>query len=224
MRILVADDHSIVRTALKLLLAEIDEDLVVVEAKDFSETLEASIGKPELDLIVLDLQMPGYEGRKTLQLLIRNAGETPVVVFSMLESPFEMRAVLSDGVSAYIPKSTDDGLIVNIIKLVLAGGRYIPPVLGDLPIPSTAPQTAQQKQKELSDKFGISPRQTDVLSLMAEGLSNNEISKRMDLSISTIKTHVTGILKAMKVNNRTQAVLVFKRHHNSFEGITPDAP
>lgn len=212
MRVLLADDHSIVRTALRHLLSEIDENLTVVEAKTFDEAQAACVGDRALDLIVLDLRMPGYEGQKSLRELVGAAQQVPVVVFSMLETPAEMRAVLAQGVRAYIPKSTDDGLIVKILGLVLAGGTYVPPVLGGVQ-GGREPEDVRSGPSRPTPVTvtGLTPRQTEVLALMAEGLSNHEIGARMGLNLSTIKSHVTSILKTLDVDNRTQAVLVFKQ-------------
>jgi DNA-binding NarL/FixJ family response regulator len=117
-----------------------------------------------------------------------------------------MRAVLSRGVRAFIPKSTDDVLIVNILRLVMAGGSYVPPILG-MAGSSTAPQPAAAPPSVFD---GLTRRQLDVLDLLAQGLSNQEIGERLGLNLSTVKTHVTGVLKALGVGSRTQAVLLVK--------------
>lgn len=212
MRVLVADDHSIVRSGLKHLLGELAPDISVLEATTFNQARDLIDAHDSWDLIVMDLRMPGYSGLDELKRLVERMAPVPVVVFSMFENPDEMRAVLATGVRAFIPKSTDDALIVNIMRLVLAGGAYVPPVLGGVGEggPATA-ATGLPPALSANTMPALTRRQQEVLNLMAEGLSNQEISDRLGLNLSTVKTHVTGILKALGVENRTQAVLALQQ-------------
>jgi DNA-binding NarL/FixJ family response regulator len=216
-KVLLADDHSIVRTALKYILSELATDLQVVEARSNSDILSALDGNPNgFDLVMLDLRMPGMDvNALAIAQIVQRVEPTPVCVFTVSEEPDEMRAVLAAGVRAYIPKTTDDGLIATILKLVLSGGSYVPPVLGGL---------APESKYDAAINFNGSPvvptkdifpeltrRQREVLALLAEGLSNQEIGERLDLNLSTVKSHVTAILRTLEVENRTQAVLKFQR-------------
>ncbi|HYD30023.1 MAG TPA: response regulator transcription factor [Azospirillaceae bacterium] len=208
MHVLIADDHSIVRSGLSHLLAELEAGVSLVEATTFGRAREIIEAGTPFDLIILDLRMPGMGSLDALQDLVARVAPVPVVIFSMLETPDDMRAVLARGVRAYIPKSTDDVLIINILRLVLAGGVYVPPVLGV----GAATAPAEQAPPLARSPFeGLTRRQMDVLELMAEGLSNQEIGERLGLNLSTVKTHVTGVLKALSVDSRTQAVLLVKR-------------
>lgn len=211
MQVLIADDHSIVRSGLAHLVGELDGQVAVTTATSFGQlcaVLEQGQGqgeRPGFDLIVMDLRMPGLGGLPEVGALVRRVAPVPVVVFSMVDSPEEMRAVLSLGVRAFIPKSTDDVLVLNILRLVLAGGSYVPPVLGMAggvaPAPAPAPASVFD---------GLTRRQLEVLDLLAQGLSNQEIGDRLGLNLSTVKTHVTGVLKTLGVGSRTQAVLLVK--------------
>lgn len=220
MRVLIADDHSIVRSGLSYLVAEL-ADPVTAETATSMQQLDELLARGEaVDLVIMDLHMPGFTGLPDLERVVAKVAPAPVVVFSMVDSPDEMRSVLGCGVRAYVPKSTDDGLFVNILRLVMAGGTYVPPVLGMTgetggagrpALVSLAPERPAGGLARRPAPFDqLTRRQLEVLDLMAQGLSNQDIGDRLGLNLSTVKTHVTGVLKALGVESRTQAVLLVK--------------
>lgn len=210
MRVVLADDHSIIRTALLHVIQDIDAQAAVTEACSFADldSLLAASGETP-DLVVLDLNMPGYAGRDHIRRIVDAVAPRPVVVFSMLEDPAEMRAVLAEGVRAFIPKSTQHGVLGGIMRIVLAGGTYVPPQLGmmaDLAAMSgTAPSSADGGLP--GPLRGLTARQRQVMELLGEGLSNNDICDRLGLNLSTVKAHVSGVLRALGADSRTQAAL-----------------
>jgi DNA-binding NarL/FixJ family response regulator len=207
MRVLVADDHSIIRMALKHILTDLRPDIETSEAVTGIQAL-GMVRSEKWDLVITDLFMPGG-GREALPDLVKAAGKTPVVLFTVSEAPDDIRAALSAGVRAFIPKTTDDPVILGILKLVLAGGTYAPPALACAMAPS---ETRDAETPIHMD--GLPPltrRQYQVLELLSEGMSNAEIGSRMGLNLSTVKSHVTGVLRALDVASRTQAVLTFKQ-------------
>lgn len=210
MHVLIADDHSIVRSGLTHLVAELDGSVTVSTATSLTQVGEALDQGPAPDLVILDLRMPGVRGLDDLEALVARVAPAPIVAFSMIDSPEEMRAVLARGVRAFVPKATDDVVILNILRLVLAGGSYVPPVLG---MPGRVADAALRESapgRPPSPFDGLTRRQLEVLELLARGLSNQEIGDRLGLNLSTVKTHVTGVLKALGVGSRTQAVLLVK--------------
>lgn len=220
MRVLIADDHSIVRSGLSYLVAEL-ADPVTAETATSMQQLDELLARDEsVDLVIMDLHMPGFTGLPDLERVVSKVAPAPVVVFSMVDSPDEMRSVLGCGVRAYVPKSTDDSLFVNILRLVMAGGTYVPPVLGmsgdaavggRLALVSLTPDRPAGGLARRPAPFDqLTRRQLEVLDLMALGLSNQDIGDRLGLNLSTVKTHVTGVLKALGVESRTQAVLLVK--------------
>lgn len=220
MRVLIADDHSIVRSGLSYLVAEL-ADPVTAETATSMQQLDSLLARGEsVDLVIMDLHMPGFTGLPDLERVVAKVAPAPVVVFSMVDSPDEMRSVLGCGVRAYVPKSTDDSLFVNILRLVMAGGTYVPPVLGmtgdtvGAGRPAMVSLAAERPAGGLARRPApfdqLTRRQLEVLDLMAQGLSNQDIGDRLGLNLSTVKTHVTGVLKALGVESRTQAVLLVK--------------
>lgn len=216
MRVLIADDHSIVRSGLSYLVTELAEDVAVETATSLQQLQGLLANDASAGLIIMDLHMPGYSGLSDLEAVVKRVAPVPVVVFSMVDSPEEMRAVLACGVRAYVPKSTDDGLFINILRLVLAGGTYVPPVLGLVDgvaragMPQVTPPDRAGAARRPAPFDTLTRRQLEVLDLMAMGLSNQDIGDRLGLNLSTVKTHVTGVLKALGVDSRTQAVLMVK--------------
>jgi DNA-binding NarL/FixJ family response regulator len=229
MRALVADDHSIVRLALRHVLAELDPDVEVLQASDADEAL-AHLKDGPVDLVLIDVFMP-HADESFIGRAVAAAAPAPVVVFTMSEDPRLAQAAIAAGARGFVPKTTSDALIINILRLIQAGGLYLPPTL-TLASAHTMDRAASAgarralglssneplSQVALNDPAPsrlqqLTPRQYQVLELLAEGMSNADIGDRLGLNLSTVKSHVTGVLRALDVNSRTQAVLAFKQSH-----------
>ncbi|GAA0572989.1 response regulator transcription factor [Caenispirillum bisanense] len=231
MRVILADDHSIIRAALRAVVTDIDPAITITETASFDDleaVLETLPAQPA-DLVVLDLRMPGFRGPEQIRALVERVAPCPVAIFSMSEEPEEMRAMLALGVRAFIPKSTQHAVLGGVLRIVLAGGTYVPPVLGfgggagfgaapvAVPPPATSGRRSNGAAAAGGETAGCEPlppaiasltrRQREVMELLAEGLSNAEICERMDLNLSTVKAHVSGVLRALGVDSRTQAAL-----------------
>lgn len=208
MRILIADDHSIFRNGLKQLLQDLDDNAEFIEANSFAKAVEISKQTPLPDLFLLDLFAPNAIDGTSLAEFCDAVAPRPVVIFSMSEDLGDMRRVMRAGARGFVPKSTDDGLFVSILQMVLAGGIYTPPVLDGVADGEGADGAVISRPAPQGRLAALTPRQQDVLQMMAEGLSNKDIGDRLNLNINTVKGHVTAILRTLGVDNRTQAVLL----------------
>ena len=207
LRILVADDHALFRAGLRHLLKDSGGQPEIVEARDFQEAAQHLSQTEDFDLLLLDLNMPGMDGFTGLRQLCAQAPAVPIVVVSVRDRAEDVRKALAAGAMGYIPKSSTPEVMVSALQLVLSGGVYLPPNL--LADPTTELEHDGTKdgdpQSELLNR--LTPRQRDVLALLAEGKSNKEIADVLGLAPGTVKIHISRILRAFGVQNRTQAVI-----------------
>jgi DNA-binding NarL/FixJ family response regulator/class 3 adenylate cyclase len=205
MKILLVDDHVLIRDALRGVLKELAGDATVLEASDCRQAMRLIEAHPDLHLILLDLNLPDRDGFEVLADLRKRYATISLVVLSALHDRQNVIKALDLGALGFIPKSAPRDVMVNALRLIFAGGMYIPPeALGRLPT----------KERYTGAGHGVSPaelgfteRQMEVLALMMQGKSNKAISRILDVAEPTVKHHVTAILKALKVANRTEAVI-----------------
>lgn len=211
MKVLIADDHALFRDGLCLQLRQMDEDAEILEAGGFDEAIRVAGEQDALDLILLDLGMPGMAWRQALALLRKRFAEVPIVVVSASEDRRDILEALEIGATGYIPKSSSGKVMLGALKLVFSGGVYLPPALLGKSV--AEPPFSEGPAGGGGDGAGktLTPRQRQVLSLLATGQSNKEIARALNLGEGTIKVHVTGIMKALNVRNRTQAVVTATR-------------
>ena len=212
MKILVIDDHPLIREALKQVLSTLDSDIQVLEAQSVKEGFAVSKAHPDLHLILLDLGLHGEDGLESLPLLRERAPQVPVVVFSASDHPDVVKRAIDAGAMGFIPKTSSNALLVNALRFVLAGGVYLP--LEVLRQPSSGSggiaESAPGGSTSLRD-LGLTQRQAEVLALLVQGKSNKLICRELNLAEGTVKVHVAAVLKALRVANRTQAVLAVSR-------------
>lgn len=207
MQILVADDHALIREALRHLLQELDSDTTVIEAVDGDSARRLVNAHPHLDLALLDLKLPGVNGLDLLAELRNSYPDLPIVVLSGTEYAATMRAVLDRGAMGFIPKSSSNRVMLGALRLVLSGGRYLPPEL----FSAVAAAPGSEANLNLTD------RQRDVLRLMLQGQSNKQICRGLGLAEPTVKIHVTAILRALHVTSRAQAIVAVNRFGLRFD-------
>jgi two-component system nitrate/nitrite response regulator NarL len=202
MKLLIVDDHPIVREGLAAFLEQLGPDTAVLQAGDATRALALAAEHADLDVVILDLGLPGLDGLSAIAEFGRARPELPVIVLSASEDAQQARAALARGALGYVPKSASRHALVSAIRLVLNGEIYVPPlVLGD----SAAPKPAAHAVRTNSGRPLLTDRQIDVLKRLSEGQSNKTIARDLDLSEKTVKVHVTAIFRALNVINRTQA-------------------
>jgi DNA-binding NarL/FixJ family response regulator len=207
MRILIADDHALFRDGLRLQLEAHDPSMQVLEAADFDSVFEQARETDPPDLVLIDLGMPGMDWHQALPLLRKRCPDATVVVVSASDARDDILAALNCGAAGYVPKSSPGKVMLRALELVLSGGIYVPPEVLSW-VGSTGKGSAAG---EVPGVHSLTPRQIEVLTLMAEGQSNKKIARTLDLSEGTVKLHVAAVLKALGADNRTQAVLVAVR-------------
>jgi len=203
MKILLVDDHALIRDALRGVLKELAHDATVVEASDCRQAMRLIDEHPDLHLILLDLNLPDRDGFAVLADLRKRYATISVVVLSAFQDRDNVLRALDLGALGFIPKSSAREVMVNALRLVMSGGTYIPP---------EALARAEAKEAALGRpvtpaELGLTERQMEVLALMMKGKSNKAISRILDVAEPTVKHHITAILKALKVTNRTEAVI-----------------
>jgi DNA-binding NarL/FixJ family response regulator len=204
MKILIADDHALFRAGLRHVLAQLEDDVEVVEAADGRQTLECVDANPDTGLVLLDLDMPGPDGFAALASLSRRHPALPIIVLSGSEERSDMRRALDLGAMGFIPKSATAPVMLGALRLVLAGGVYVPPELIQ-----SGSGVGIESSEELVSK--LTPRQLDVLHCVIEGKPNKIIADDLGVSEATVKAHMSAVFKALEVDNRTQAARAAER-------------
>ncbi len=218
MKVLLIDDHALFRAGLKLLLESMDDGYTVLEAADSHSAFDLIKRTPGLELILLDLALPGMPGLEALSLLRKHHPTLPVVVISASDDPPSVLDAINRGAMGFIPKSSDGIQLKNALRLVLAKSVYVP--LSALAAPLGAsgapPKPAIEGRGNALRDLGMSAREIEVLALVVQGLPNKLIARQLGIAEPTVKSHVAAGLRALNVDNRTQAVLAVARLKYAF--------
>lgn len=204
MKLLIVDDHAILREGLVALLRQFEQAADVLQASDTAEGLRLVEAHPDLDAVFLDLNLPDRGGMEAIPVLAKRRPQLPVIVLSSSEDPGDVRRALKAGACGYVPKSASPQNILSALRLVLAGEIYVPPLLLDAAADGPVHVTPKAGER-------LTERQTEVLRQLCRGLTNKEISRELELSEKTTKSHITAIFKALGVVNRTQAAATARR-------------
>jgi DNA-binding NarL/FixJ family response regulator len=211
--ILVVDDHVLIRSALRDVLKKIRGDATVLEASSCSQAMQVIAEHPDVELILLDLNLPDRDGFSLLTELGKRYPAMSVVVLSARQDSDSIYRALDLGALGFITKSGQLGVMIKALELVFAGGIYIPAEIRarDQPLARQPDEKQPANRPSVSrTDLGLTDRQVVVLSLMMQGKSNKVICRELNLAEPTVKNHVTAILKALKVSNRTEAVITVR--------------
>jgi DNA-binding NarL/FixJ family response regulator len=209
MKILVIDDHALIRQAMQGVLKKLRRDVVTLEASNYKQTMQVIANHPDISLILLDLTLPDRDGFSVLSELRERYPAVSIVVLSAVQDPANVIKALDMGALGYIPKSAKGDVILHALRLVISGGIYVPPeILSREELSNSVPrQLDGDRSRSSPADVGLTSRQLDVLALMMHGKNNKTICRTLDLAEPTVKNHVTAILRALKVSNRTEAVI-----------------
>ncbi|MCY7296854.1 response regulator transcription factor [Alteromonas sp. a30] len=205
-QVIVADDHPLFRSALVQAVKSVLQSNIL-QAANFNEVVTLLESSPDVELVLLDLNMPGNDGLTGLTSILNAFPGVLVIVVSAQEDPYTIRRAMDFGASGFVPKSSPIDVLSEAVETVLEGGTWLPEniSLQLQHIDGDESQAFAEKLKLLT------PHQFSVLKLLADGLLNKQIAYELNVQETTIKQHVSAVLKKLEVNNRTQAGVIFKQ-------------
>jgi len=199
-KIVIADDHPLFRSALCQAIKQGLGDVVLLECDSINKLEKVLSTHQDIDLVLLDLHMPGANGFSGLVLVRREHPEIPVVIVSASEEQYNIRRAIDYGASGFIPKSADLPTISKAVESVLQGNIWFPEKASDAQI--------SHEEKDFAERIKtLTPQQFRVFMMLTKGLLNKQIASEVDVSEATVRTHMTAIFRKLGVRNRTQAVL-----------------
>lgn len=211
MKFLVIDDHALIREAMLGVLGELSAGAAILEAASYQAALGLIEQNDDIRLVLLDLHLPDRNGLDVLAELRERFPAIAVVMQSAFNDRDNVLKSLNGGALGFIPKTESRDVLLGALRLILAGGKYIPPdILGGAPVvhhPAPASPAQTDARRRPPTELGLTERQVEVLALMMQGKSNKLICRALNLAEPTVKNHVSAILKALGVTNRTEAVL-----------------
>ena len=203
MKVLLIDDHSLFVDGMHLVLAKLEPNVEILDACSYEKALPVMNENPDLDLVLLDLGLPGLSDVDALKAVRSELPATPVIVLSSNDDGAKVQQILNMGAQGYIPKSTRAEVLIRAMKLVLSGGVYIPSeILSQF---ENRPNNDVNSEAKTMESSPLTPRQQEVLAKLIHGYSNKEIGKLLDMAESTVRVHIAAILKELNVSNRTRA-------------------
>jgi DNA-binding NarL/FixJ family response regulator len=218
LKLLVVEDHALVREGLVRLLGQIEDGATVFESADFESALTVLDNEEEFDLVLLDLALPGIDGFAGLDILRRRYPAMPVAVVSAFDDTPTITRVINLGASGFIPKAFSGESLLSAVREVLAGNIFRPSGQTGARLDDATP-VPPAKSGVRPDEVGLTDRQAQVLCLMVRGMSNRDIADQLDLSEGTVKIHATAVFKALGVTSRTQALVAVARYGIDFENV-----
>lgn len=214
LNILLIEDHALVREGMTQLVRQLEDEVKVHEAATGEEGVAVLEREDDVDLVLLDLSLPGMDGLSWLKLQRRRFPAVPIVVVSAHDDGETIGKVMRAGAAGFVPKASPTDRLLESLRRVLEGEIVEPSKIPAYPMgidhpdaPPSKPGPAKNRPKDM----GLSPRQNDVLQLLGKGKTNAEIALLLGLTEGTVKIHVTAVFKALGVKNRTQAMIAANR-------------
>lgn len=208
MKTLLADDHPLMREGVRQVLSQLEPSVEILDAHDYPSLFAQTSAHADLDLAVVDLNMPGFVGMQGITQYRSRFPDIPLVVLSASESPHDIRSVMEAGALGYIPKAANTKVMLAALRQVLAGGIYMPAGLND---EHGGLHTVAPADFEALQHSGLTARQLEVARLLAQGCTNKAIAGMLAMSEGTVKVHIASIFRVFGVTNRTEAVLAIQR-------------
>jgi DNA-binding NarL/FixJ family response regulator len=196
MKILVVDDHALFCEGLCYVLEKLDNNVSILEANNFNDAVTQLNTNIDIDMVLLDLNMPDKDGFSVLDFCREHYPLTSIVVLSASKKRSDMNRALEAGAMGFIPKDTTSNVMLGAIRLIMTGDIYVPQSMA---------MNVPDEDEKLANSF--TPRQLEIIPMMIKGFSNKKIALEMGISEATIKMHFTAIFKRLEVNNRTEAAL-----------------
>ncbi|ABM40805.1 MAG: DNA-binding response regulator [Acidovorax sp.] len=203
-KILIVDDHGLVREGLQAILSRSELLAECVQAWDAASLWQQLEQHADIDLVLMDIQLPDVSGLSLLEELTQRLPQLPVIMLSADHDAGIVLHSLEQGARGFLPKSSLNQVLVSAIRLVAAGGVYVPPEA--LQKPAARPAAAGPQAPVSIASLGFTARQTDVFRLLLQGLSNKQICRELDLAEPTVKIHVRGILRTLGVSSRAEVI------------------
>ena len=208
--VLIADDHSLLRQGLKQILELEDDIAVVAQASDGSEAVEMTKAhKP--DVILMDINMPGTNGLQAIKEIKKEKINSRIIVLTIHEDREYLFKTLQMGAEGYVLKDAEPSVLIEAIRNVYSGQSYIQPNMTMELVREFNRVTLREKERH--DANNLTTRETEVLELIAEGMINKEIAKKLYISEKTVKNHVSSIFRKLNVSDRTQAAIYAFKHN-----------
>jgi DNA-binding NarL/FixJ family response regulator len=204
MKVLIVDDHALIREALHTVLKR---DTVIFEASTSLQAMHIVEEHPDLNLILLDINLPDRDGFSVLGELRDRYATIAIIILSSSEDQDTVKRAFKLGALGFIPKSTEPKVMLKAIELVLSGGIYVPSKILNCEETTSPRFTHEQSPRDFLSGLGLTERQIEVLASLMKGQNNKVIARTLNMEVATVKAHITAILKTLKVTSRTEAVI-----------------
>jgi len=218
LKMLVVEDHGLVREGMVRLLRQLDDEVVIREAGDGEAALAILENEEDFDLVLMDLAMPAMDGFSALDIVRRQYPAIPVAVISAYDDLPTITRVINNGASGFIPKAYSGDAMLAALRDILEGHIFRPTATSQAKIDAVKPRAAASGSVS-PNEIGLTDRQAQVLALMMRGLSNREIAKQLDLTEGTVKIHATAIFKALGVSSRAEAMVAATAYNVDFARV-----